>query len=198
MCSESLIFDLLPAEDVLFKYIYPKLGPEDWLTLMNVNTRLRQTITAFLRENKILIVKPMTHIEPISFKLLTDDSSNLRYINLFNCSWVTDDLLEPVLRYNKKLNQIDLSYCHGLTEGILQVLTVQCLFVTQLSLVNCLWLTPQALEYMAYYRGLKKQVRNQPNTEDILQAMGKGLRTNLSANTKSKYRGKDKFYHDLQ
>ena len=28
--------------------------------------------------------------------------------------------------------------------------------------------------------------------------MGKGLRTNLSAKTKSKYKGKDKLYHDLQ
>ena len=78
---------------------------------------------------------------------------------------------------------------------------------------TCPWVVSEALDYMAYHHNRQQEHRQVPNTEvrgnsancsekvafqDILQAMGKGLRTNIQAKKKSKYCGKEHLYHNLQ
>lgn len=194
--TSTVFLDSLPAEDVLFNHIFPRLEAVDWISLLSTNKAMYNITNAFLSVNKTLSIDPLSPISPATFTILTENATNLRTLTLSKCSWMTDQLLRPVLRNNKKLNCIDLSCCDGCTEGILQILTVQCPHISRLILRECNWVVPEALDYMVYYRNnLKKQ---NPNTGDILQAMGKGLRTNLKARTKSKYHGKDHLYHNLQ
>jgi len=188
----------LPAEDVLFNHIFPLLEPDDWISLASTNNQFRNIVKFFVRVNKVLVISQHSKISPASFMFLTENATNLRTLRLVSCSWINNKLLKPVLHNNSKLTTVDISDCENFTEGILQILTVQCPHISRMSLRSCQWLENEALDYMAYHRHLKKEVREVPNTEDILQAMGKGLRTNLKANTKGKYQGKDHFYHSLQ
>eukprot|EP00092_Neocalanus_flemingeri_P012986 GFUD01013996.1.p1 GENE.GFUD01013996.1~~GFUD01013996.1.p1 ORF type:complete len:390 (+),score=72.30 GFUD01013996.1:80-1249(+) len=191
--------DSLPAEDVFFEHIFPRLEAADWISLLNTNRAMNSMTSSFLSINKVLsIARPLSTISPSMFKALTENATNLRTLNLSRCSWITDELLRPVLRNNNKLVCIDLSHCNECSEGILQVLTVQCPNISRLILRECKWVVPEALDYMAYHRNLNKQERTAPKTEDILLAMGKGLRTNLKSRAKSKYCGKEQLYLNLR
>jgi len=196
--NRTVSFESLPPEDVLFIHIFPRLDARDWLSLLNTSKSLCYITQNFLAVNKILSIAHISSINPTTFRKLTTNATNLRTLNLSRCSWVTDQLLRPILRNNNRLTSTDLSFCDGLTEGFLQILSVQCPNISCLNLRECKWVAPDALDYMAYHRQLKEQEREEPVTEDILQAMGKGLRTNLKLRTKSKYRGKEKLYNDLR
>jgi len=198
LATSSVSIENLPAEDILFNLIFPRLEPDDWISLSRTNNKLNKILKSFFCTNKTLFISHLSNISPPTFKILTENSSNLRNINLSRCSWITDDLLKPVLRNNNNLHSIDLSFCDRLTEGILQILTVQCPHISYMVLRSCPWVVSEALDYMAYHHNRQQEHRQVPNTEDILQAMGKGLRTNIQAKTKSKYCGKEHLYHNLQ
>lgn len=185
----------LPLEDVIFKYILPRLEPHDWISLLSTSKLMNGITSSFLFGNKTMSIASLSTITMISFKILTEDALNLRILSLSGCSWMTDQLLMPVLKNNSRLNCIDLSQCNGCTEGILQILTVQCPYITHLVLRQCKWVVPDALDYMSYHHSLKSQ---NTNIEAVLSFMGRGLRTNVSTREKSKYRGKEWFYHNLQ
>eukprot|EP00092_Neocalanus_flemingeri_P042535 GFUD01046534.1.p1 GENE.GFUD01046534.1~~GFUD01046534.1.p1 ORF type:complete len:256 (-),score=49.10 GFUD01046534.1:254-1021(-) len=190
--------DSLPAEDVFFYHIFPRLEAVDWISLLNTNRAMNSMTSSFLSVNKVLSIDPLSTISPSTLKTLTENATNLRTLSLSRCSWITDELLRSVLRTNSKLCCIDLTDCNGCSEGILQVLTVQCPDISRLILRECKWVVPEALDYMAYHRNLNKQDRTRPATEDILQVMGKGLRTNVKSRAKSKYCGKEQLYLNLR
>ena len=57
---------------------------------------------------------------------MTSDCHSLRVLDLSGSKVVTDELLKPIFAANRFLHTVDLSECHHLTAGCLQVLTVQC------------------------------------------------------------------------
>ena len=58
---------------------------------------------------------------------MTDNNDNLRSLNLTGCKCITNDLVMPVFSRNEKLQTVDLSECHHLTDGCLQPLANNCI-----------------------------------------------------------------------
>ena len=104
---------------------------------------------------------------------------------------VTDELLGPVLKNNPKLNELDLSHSIRCSSAVFQILTVNCPQITKLVLRNCPWVDQNSLSYFYNHYSVRKPGQQ---LEDVLLNMSKGLRTNLKAKTKAKYRGKDKLF----
>jgi len=198
--SSSVSINSLPAEDVLYKHILPLLEADDWISLSHTSNNFRTIVRSFLSKNKTISVRPSSNINSQKFKFLTETSTNLRRLEMPKCTWLTDEILKPVLRANNSINIVDLSSCNNLSEGVFQILSVQCIHITHLNLRSCTWVSPESLDYFVYQKKLRLEPRDPdaPMTEDVLKAMGKNLRTDLRARTKSKYGDKDQFYHKLQ
>ena len=72
-----------------------------------------------------------------SLRTLTSHSRNLRTLCLSSCgSWLSDDLLRPVLKQNTKLEIVDLSFSNRCSSGLLQVNTS----LHQLIIWSIIWL----------------------------------------------------------
>ena len=151
-------------------------------------------ITRFLSINRTLFLSPTTTITGSSFNFLTCHSTKLRHLTLSSCDWVTDDLLRPVLRKNASLISLDLSNCNNCTEGVLQMVSSMCPSISCLVLRGCSWVTGAGLDYFCQRHFRRKN----DSVEEILKLMGAGLRTNIKEKKKSKYLGKDNFYHYIQ
>ena len=88
---------------------------------MFTNKTLYTITQSFLEFNNILILEKTSHFTPSMFQMITENAANLRKIVVTDCSWMNDQLLRPVLKNNNLLTYLDLSYCDGFTDGILQV-----------------------------------------------------------------------------
>ena len=78
-------------------------------------------LDSFFVVNKDLkVIAPFTLSER-NFHKISQLSTNLRSLVLQNCSWLTDDILKPVLKNNPKLEVLDIADCLGCTSAILQV-----------------------------------------------------------------------------
>jgi hypothetical protein len=183
----------LPIEDVIFAHILPKLEPTDWISLRSSSHQLHTLITNFISVNKVLTISKLATLTSRSFQLLTCNSNKLRHLDLHGCSWVTDDILRPVLRNNPKLISIDLSDCNNCTEGVLHTITMMCLAISKLRLRGCNWVNASGLEYLCHQH--RKRNHFLPlGLEDVLKIMGTNLRTNINEKKKGKYAGKEQFY----
>ena len=76
------------------------------------------------------------------------------------------------------------------------MLTVHCPLITRLVLRDCPWADQSSLNYFSQHNSTIRRPGLQ--MEDVLLHMGRGLRTNLKARTKAKYRGKDQLYNDMK
>ena len=128
---------------------------------------------------------------------MTCNSSKLRHLDLSGCSWITDDIIRPVLRNNPKLNSLDLSNCNNCTEGVLHTITMMCTKIERLMLRGCTWVNKSGLEYLCHQRR-KRQAIIQLGPENVLKLMGANLRTNVKERKKGKYSGKEQLYLHVQ
>lgn len=198
----------LAWEDVLFPSLLPLLSPTDWISLGQTCKDYHELITAFLRQNQSLVLRPWDDSAHI-FKLLTRHSINLREGTFSSCDWLTDDLFQPVIQANQLIERLDISNCRNLSEGSLQMVAVSLQRLTHLLLTGCTWVTGPSIEYLAFHHSKRIYVRNLPTNEeqifsdmtpdDSLQVMGQaGLRTMAGERRRSRYEGKDKLYENLQ
>ena len=108
--SPGFPMELLPRDDVLFRLILPLVRPEDWLSLLKTCRQIKTLLKSFLITNRTLQIQNCQTVGPAEFGILTENATNLRILNTSGCSWLTDELLGPVLKNNHKLNELDLSH----------------------------------------------------------------------------------------
>ena len=191
LSSAVFPMECLPRDDVLFRHILPLVLPEDWLRLMKTCRQINTIVKSFFITNKILNIQHCQNIGAEEFRILTENAKNLRILNTSGCTWLTDELLGPVLKNNQKINQLDLSHSVRCSPAVFQILTVSCPQVTKLVLRACPWVDQNSISYFYNHYSVRKPGQK---LEDVLLNMSKGLRTNLKAKTKAKYRGKDKLF----
>ena len=74
------------------------------------------------------------------------------------------------------------------------MLTVHCPLITRLVLRDCPWVDQSSLNYFSQHHSLRPGLQ----MEDVLLYMGRGLRTDLKARTKARYRGKDQLFDAMK
>ena len=91
------------------------------LSLHQTSMTLSVILDSFFVVNKDLkVIAPFTLSER-NFHKISQLSTNLRSLVLQNCSWLTDDILKPVLKNNPKLEVLDIADCLNCSSAILQV-----------------------------------------------------------------------------
>ena len=81
---------------------------------------LSTILDSFFAVNKELKVIPPYSLSSQDFDRISQLSTNLRSLVLQNCSWLTDEILKPVLKNNPKLEVLDIADCVNCTSAILQ------------------------------------------------------------------------------
>jgi len=184
-------------EDLVYPKILSLLSYRDWLSLRCVSKKCNGMVEAFFMVNRAL---PVPIPSEKLFHILTDAARKLRILKINDSAWITDEVLKPVLLRNRKLKCLDLTNCTKLSEGIMQVLTVNCLEVERLLVGGCPWITPCALDYhIIHHKRIKTSNQYPSNVMDPLEAMGSfGLRSKVPERKRSKYCGKDDLYLKLK
>ena len=77
---------------------------------MRVCKKMRTILKSFFETNRTLRILNNQNISPDDFIILTRDAKNLRILDASGCSWMSDDLLMPVLKSNQKLRELHLSF----------------------------------------------------------------------------------------
>jgi len=200
----------LPWEDVLFENLLPCLQPKDWLALSQTCKSCNKMVAEFTKQNKRLIFPPESGCARV-FKLLTRDSVNLRVVGFPFCTWLTDELLQPVVEQNLLLERLDISGCTSLTDTLLLRVSVCLTRLTHLTLSHCSWVSGASIEFLAFHHSKRESTRKAIGSKgaeetqyskmslcDSLQIIGhSGLRTKTKERKRSRYAGKDKLFHDL-
>ena len=91
------------------------------LNLLRTCRKIHTILKYFLGKMKILRILQSQNIGPEEFRLLTEDAINLRILSTSGCTWMSDDLLKPLLISNPKLNDLDLSYTVKCSSKVFQV-----------------------------------------------------------------------------
>jgi len=197
----------LPWEDVLFASILPHLEPDDWLALSCTCKAFNKMVKEFTKQNKRLVFQPESGSAQI-FKQLTRHSVSLRVAAFPFCTWLTDELLQPVVENNLLLERLDISGCNSLTDTLLLRVSVCLTRLTHLTLSHCPWVSGASIDFLAFHHSKRESTRKaigddetqyqEMNPCDSLQLIGhSGLRTKTKERKKSRYVGKDKLYRDL-
>lgn len=86
------------------------------------------------------------------FRILGTICRNIEVLNFARCSWLTDDLLIPLLEKNSKsLVEINISNCDGLTVKSMQPIIIGSKNLKKLNLSKCFWLTVGCLEAFVFH-----------------------------------------------
>merc|ERR1712018_68117 len=167
-------------------------------------------VAEFIKQNKRLVFPPDSGCARI-FKLLTRDSVNLRAVGFPFCTWLTDELLQPVVEKNLLLERLDISGCTSLSDTLLLRVSVCLTRLTHLTLSHCSWVSGASIEFLAFHHSKRELTRKSIGTKaaeetqyskmslcDSLQVIGhSGLRTKINERKRSRYAGKEKLFHDL-
>jgi len=100
------------------------------------------------------------------FKMLTRDTKNLRLVSFVNATWLTDDLLKPVVEVNLLLERVDLSGCTSLSDASLQRVSVCLTRLTHLCLSQCSWVSGSSIEYLAFHHSKREATRSAIGEEE--------------------------------
>jgi len=175
MVEEPCCLSSLPAQDVLFPFIFQLLSPEDWFSLRAVNTSLHILVSQFFEVNKKLDLSLNKRLTEQAFITLTTNAKGLRHINLAGLKIITDDLLRNVIKNNPNLECLNLSECHHLTSGIMQTVSSSCGRLEKLILGGCHWVSRESLDYHSFHQGLNKS----PTPRLLLPSLPRVGRPNL-------------------
>ena len=80
------------------------------LNLMRTSKRIDIIMKCFFVKNKTLKILTSKNISSDDFIILTRNATNLRTLDTSGCSWMSYDLLKPVLKNNQKLRELHLSF----------------------------------------------------------------------------------------
>lgn len=198
----------IPWNYVLFPSLLSALSPTDWLAIAQTSKAYHQLIVEFFRENRRIAFHPGIG-SPENFKILTRYSVLLRVAIFTDCTWLTDELIRPVVQNNTNLKRLDVSGCSALTDAFLQGVAVYLPRLSYLLVAGCTLVTGASVEYLAFQHSKRETTMalvkedaisfSQLAPADSLQFLGhSGLRTKTQERRKSRYAGKEKLYTKLQ
>ena len=158
----------LPAEDILFPFIFSRLAPSELFNIRGCNSVLHSLVSTYFSVSRRLDLAYNKRLTKEAFQILTASHHHqLRELKLSGLKFLTDELVRPVLQRNTHLVTVDLSDCHHLTAGILQTLSVSSYQLERLILRDCHWVTREALDYHSYQQGLAH------NTKEVLTQLAR-------------------------
>jgi len=147
--SVSYVFEL-HWDDILIPRVLPYLSAKDLLILRATCTEGRDLVQIFLGNLRTLDLSSSIYsrFTVEAFQTVTR-SQNIRHLNLRGSSlrWLQDSVVIPSLLSNPLLTYLDLSSCHGLTEGVIFALaTSDCVKQLKiLKLSSCGWAGQEAM-----------------------------------------------------
>jgi len=137
-------------EDILIPKVLPYLSVKDLFILRATCTEGRDLVHAFLQNLRRLDLSSSIYsrFTVQAFQTVTV-SETIRHFNLRGCSlrWLQDSVVIPALLTNSFTSYLDLSSCHGLTEGVIYALaTSECVNqLRTLKLSGCGWAGQEAM-----------------------------------------------------
>lgn len=138
-------------DDILIPHMLPFLGVKDLLMLRGVCQDGHDLVHSYLISNRRLDLSSTIYSKftASAFQIVTSSSRNVRHLNLRGGSlrWLQDAVVIPALLSNASLSFLDLSSCHGLTEGVIYALsTADCVRTLKiLKLSGCGWAGQEAM-----------------------------------------------------
>ena len=146
------LLDVLPWHDVLFRSIFPCLSLTTLFRLRQVNSQYKQCVEEYFSQcHKVNLCRVSVRFTITAFNILTKDNSQIRTLILRNSkSWLSDDLLIPVLKNNNKLQKIDLTNCTSLSNRSIQGMASNCPDLRELLLRDCHSLSLEGLTAIAF------------------------------------------------
>lgn len=146
----STVFQL-HWDDILIPNVLPYLSVKDLLLLRATCTEGRDLVHSFLQNLRRLDLSFSNIYSKFTveaFQIVTS-SQNIRHFNLRGSSlrWLQDSVVIPPLLTNSFISYLDLSSCHGLTEGVIYALaTSDCVKQLKiLKLSGCGWAGQEAM-----------------------------------------------------
>ena len=143
--------DIIPWEDVLFERIFPYLGVQDLFRFRATNSKSKRCVDQYFQVcSKIRLIDCGRDFKKFHFEILSSKMKGLRKVMIRNAnSWLTHDIIRPLLLNNKNLKCIDLDGSITLQEKTAQVIAICCRNLQTLSLQRASWLTDNALNEIA-------------------------------------------------
>ena len=132
----------LPWEQVLCSHILPYLSTKDLFYLRSVSRGCQALVqTHFHLQFHVNTNSIGDRFTPEAFCTMTRDSTCLRTLCLRGAkSWLTSDILLPVIAANSRLEKIDLTGCLALSGVVVYSIGVNCKSLRHLCLENCVGL----------------------------------------------------------
>ncbi|GFR68881.1 F-box/LRR-repeat protein 15-like [Elysia marginata] len=132
----------LPWEQVLCSHILPFLSTKDLFYLRSVSRGCQALVqTHFHLQFHVNTNSLGDRFTPEAFWTMTKDSACLRTLCLRGAkSWLTSDILLPVIAANPRLEKVDLTGCLALSGAVVYSIGVKCKSLHHLCLENCVGL----------------------------------------------------------
>lgn len=138
---------------MVFQYIFPFLPIQTLFALRQVSHVWHQVVRYYFSYTRCLDISHISiKLTAKAFDILTEENTNLVYINFANAKNVlTDKLLMPVFKNNPRLQSVDLTNCISLSNSSVQVLVSQCTDLRNLTLRDCVWLSPEGVSVIGLH-----------------------------------------------
>ena len=138
--------DMLPWEDVLYKYVLPRLTLPELFGLRCCSRQANTCVDQYFTCCRCLnLVHVSARVTPATFRLMTPGNACLQQMILRNCKWLTDTLVVPVVDPAHLLHTLDLSNCTGLGNASLQKVAISCPNLAVLLLRDCHWVSTDGM-----------------------------------------------------
>lgn len=149
--GSQTFMDILPWEDVIFRYLFPRLSLPTLFQLRACSRQMKEcTETYFTCCKSVDVSHISTKITVSAFILATHNNCVLRTLVLRNAkNWLVDAVLVPVFDIATYLVTVDLTGCTTLSNASLEKLAVCCPQIEHLSLGECHWLSKEGLLVLA-------------------------------------------------
>lgn len=115
--------------------------------LNKLNPKFKHHVTRYYTECTSFDFKKCTAKEALpSINVIQATNKCVEEINFAGATWLTDELLVPILRNNVMIRKLNLSSCDALTGQSLREASNHCLNLTHVNLSNCLWLDKKSFD----------------------------------------------------
>ena len=139
--SQISLLDL-PWEQVLCSHVLPFLSTKDLFHFRAASRGCQALVqTHFHLQFHVNTNSLGDRFTPDAFRTMTRDSACLRTLCLRGAkSWLTSDILLPVIASNSRLEKIDLTGCLALSGAVVYSIGINCKGLRHLCLENCVGL----------------------------------------------------------
>ncbi|XP_030382865.1 F-box/LRR-repeat protein 15 isoform X2 [Scaptodrosophila lebanonensis] len=146
------LFDI-SWEDVLIPHVAVHLTLKDLFNLRSSSrTALRFVESALEKRQELHLSGNSTKNIELAFKVMARCCRRVESLQLACCKWLTDELLLPLLAYNKQLRVVNLNECVNITPLALQPIIIECKELRVLKLSKCQWLTTGAVDALTLHQ----------------------------------------------